>query len=126
MTYKILVVDDEIESRVVIKETLADIGVETAVTTAANGSEAIERATSEDFDLVIMDLLMPVMNGVEALKLIHMSEPEIPIIVVTGATEEEIKQHALQGGANIILQKPIDAEELAAAVRKLLGVAGER
>ena len=120
MTYKILVADDEVEGRVVIKEALTGLDVD--VTEVENGQQALERATSQDFDLIVMDLAMPFVDGVEALKVIHMSEPDLPIIVVTGVQEEETKSLALKSGANILIEKPFDLPDFVSGVRKLLGI----
>ena len=122
MTYQILIAEDEIESRVIVKEAIAEIDAGIEVIAVENGSEAIEQATSKNFDLVIMDLRMPVMDGIEALKIIHMSEPDLPILVTTGIDDEETKTEALRGGANIILTKPLDLGEFCSSVRKLLGI----
>lgn len=120
MTYEILVVDDELVSRTLIKAAL--VGDIFSIVFAENGREAVEKATSEDFDLIIMDLMMPFMDGSEAIKIIHMSEPDLPIIVVTGTEEEDMKTDALKCGANLIIQKPLELQELAAEVKRLLGI----
>ena len=120
MTYKVLVADDELEGRVMVKEAIA--GEDCSVVVVADGREALEKATSEDFDLVIMDLIMPGMDGTEALRIIHMSEPDLPIIVVTGADTEEMRAEALRAGANLVITKPYELMDLVSAVRKLLGI----
>jgi len=122
MTYQILIAEDEIEARVIVKEAIAEIDAGIEVVAVENGSEAIEQATSKNFDLIIMDLRMPVMSGGEALKIIHMSEPDLPILVTTGVDDEETKTEALKGGANIILTKPLDLAEFTSSVKKLLGI----
>jgi CheY-like chemotaxis protein len=122
MTYQILIAEDEITSRVILKEAIAEINAGIEIITVENGSDALEQATSKNFDLVIIDLIMPVMDGIEALKVIHMSEPDLPILVTTGVEDEELKKEALKGGANIILTKPLDIVEFTSSVRNLLGL----
>ena len=120
MTYKILVADDDLDCRVLIKEAVA--GEDCEVITAETGQEALEKATSEDFDLVVIDLHMPCIDGIEALKIIHMSEPDLPIMVVTGVENEELKAEALKNGANLIIEKPFDITSLVEEIKKLLGM----
>lgn len=122
MTYQILVAEDEIECRVVLKEAIADIDSSTEIVTVGNGSEAVEQATSRDFDLIVMDLHVEEMSGIEALKVIHMSEPDLPILVAAETDDDDKKTEALTGGASIILTKPLDLSEFTSAVRKLLGI----
>jgi CheY-like chemotaxis protein len=121
MTFKILIADDEADARVIIKEAVSATLKDTDIVFAGNGNEAIEQCRAQDFDLVIIDLIMPFMNGIESLKVIHMSEPDLPIIVVTGTDDSEMKDEALKSGANLLLEKPLQLDELARAVRHMTG-----
>jgi two-component system response regulator HydG len=105
---KILVVDDD--SRMV--RTICDIlnvnGYETV--SAATGEEAVEKALSTMPDCILMDIKMPGMDGVTALKLIRKSMPGLPIVLMSAyATEEQVRE-AISQGAQTVLGKPIDIQ----------------
>ena len=125
MTFKILIADDENESRHIIKEAVSAALADCDFVFAENGREALDKATSENLDLVIIDIIMPFMNGVESLKVIRMSEPDLPIIVVSGSAGNELKDEALKSGANLLFEKPIEISELATAIQKIFGVSSE-
>lgn len=124
MTYKILIADDEMDVRISLKEAFAHEDMD--ISLAENGREALEKATTHDYDIIIIDLLMPHIDGVEALKVIHMSEPALPIIVVTGVMDAELKSDALKSGANLILQKPLDLNEVTLETKRLLGIRDDK
>jgi len=122
MTYQILLSEDKTEPSVVIKEIISEIDTNIEISEAENGNAALEQATSYDFDLVIIDLGASGINGIEPLRVIHMSEPDLPILVTASIEEEEVKEEALKAGANIILTKPLDRAEFISAFKKLLGI----
>lgn len=109
--YKILAVDDEPFNLDLIE--LAFLDAENiALQTATNGEEALSAVSKNDFDVILLDLRMPVMDGLTTLTHLK-SDPnhkDIPVIVVTANAEE--KNRALALGANDFLAKPIDTEEL--------------
>lgn len=121
MSWNILIADDEMESIVIIKEALSSIDANFIV--AHNGREAIEAATANDLDLVIIDIAMPYLNGVEALKVIKMSEPNLPVAVITGIGIEEMKQEAVKAGASIVVDKPFVLSDLTDQLIRLLNIA---
>ena len=89
---------------------------------AANGLEAIERLVLGPADLMILDLNMPEIHGIEVLKFVR-ARPiyqSMPIIVLTTKGEESIKREALDAGASLYLTKPFSATELESRVRELL------
>jgi PAS domain S-box-containing protein len=95
------------------------------VTTASNGMQALEMYKSQQFDLILMDIHMPVMNGFEAASLIRTLEAKegghIPIIAVTAYAMEEDRVKCLQRGMDFYISKPIDINELYAALDKAMG-----
>ena len=109
---------------------IATFMVETAgavATTAANGREAVEIYRSHpagSFDVILMDVMMPVMDGLEATKAIRMLEREdakkIPIIAMTANAFEEDRKACLEAGMNEHIGKPIDIPRLKRAITKLL------
>jgi len=84
---------------------------------AENGEQAVARANILKPDIILMDLMMPVMDGVTAIALIKKQNPAIQIIALTSFQEDELVQNALKGGAIGYLMKNVSARELAAAIR---------
>ncbi len=111
----VLIVEDNAMNQMVIKMMLKTLGVQFAV--AADGSECLEKMKQEKFDLVLMDLQMPVMDGYEATEAIRAGETgklntNIPIIVVTADTTLESKDRVFELGVNDYITKPIDKKLL--------------
>lgn len=89
---------------------------------AANGSEAVELACRHRPDLILMDISMPVMDGIQATKVIRSSESGIsrtPIIVIT-AFDDEVSRKAIDAGCNEVIPKPIAIEKLEQTMQKYL------
>ena len=101
---QILLVDDERNAMEVYADFLRMWGY--AVTTATSAAQAIELAEEEDFDLVITDLWMPDMNGIELLKTLKQMRPTLSVIVVTGYSSVQTAIQAMKAGAADYLTKP--------------------
>ena len=84
---------------------------------AANGEEAVKMCPQIKPDIILMDLMMPVMDGVTATRIIHERYPEIRIIALTSFNEQELIEGALKAGAMSYLLKTVSAAELVAAIR---------
>ena len=109
----VLAVDDDIINLKLLKSMLLKTGKVKEVVEAKNGSDAIGVLKSrEDIDLILLDIIMPIMNGIEVLKVVRADESlrQLPIIVLT--TDETKKAEALDHGANGFLTKPIRNDEL--------------
>lgn len=117
MTTKILVVDDEKPLREFICRNLAARGFD--VHRAGNGLEALAIFNTEKLDLIILDVMMPHMDGLETCRRIRQSST-VPIIVLTALGEESDKVKALDEGADDYLTKPFGVEELLARVRAVM------
>jgi DNA-binding NtrC family response regulator len=115
---QILLVDDEESVRFAMRETLSPMGCECHE--AVNGREAIELFQSHRFDLVILDYRMPEVDGIEALKEMIRTNPDIPIIFVTAYGTKELALEALRTGAYDYFTKPFDVEEMRVVVRRAL------
>lgn len=113
----ILVVDDEPQIRRVMRTTLTAEGY--AVIEARDGAEALEKLRSERPDLVLLDMNMPVMDGLQTCREIR-SGSEVPIIMLTVRSAEKDKVRALDAGADDYVVKPFSIQELLARVRALL------
>lgn len=88
---------------------------------ARNGQEAVEKTKSEPYDLILMDIKMPVMNGLEATKKIKESHPDLPIIALTANAFDSDRQMAFDAGCNEFLSKPISSEVCLKTIAKVLG-----
>ena len=116
---KILVVDDSPAERHVISELLVRSGYQ--VITAENGEEGIEKARREKPDLILMDVVMPGLNGYQATRTLTRDETtkQIPIIVCTSKGQETDRIWGLRQGALDYLVKPVNAVELLAKIAEI-------
>ena len=114
---RILVVDDDPQIRRVMRVTL--IGHNYEVADAKNGDEALEKLNAERFDLVVLDMNMPGIDGVECCRIIR-SQSEIAIIMLTVRDSEADKVAALDAGADDYVTKPFNTAELLARIRAAL------
>ena len=118
---KILIVDDSRTIRRMIAKSLANIH-RTTFEEAENGLEAIERLVLGPVSLMVLDLNMPEMHGIEVLKFVR-SRPaykSMPVVVLTTRGDDVSQADALAAGANIYLTKPFSPQELENKVRQLL------
>jgi len=124
MPKKILVVEDEPGIRLSVSDELESAGYE--VFTADNGEKALGAAERERPDLIILDLMMPVLDGAEVCKSLRMRGDRTPIIMLTVKDKEIDKILGLELGADDYVTKPFSLRELAARVKSVLRRAGER
>ncbi|HKB28421.1 MAG TPA: response regulator, partial [Candidatus Limnocylindrales bacterium] len=112
----VLVVDDDLASRALVQRALEGAGFDTVL--AENGREALERIAEVSIDIVLMDVEMPVLGGLEALREIRANDRSrrLPVILVTGSAGEADRVRGLENGADDYLAKPIAVRELAARV----------
>jgi two-component system, OmpR family, KDP operon response regulator KdpE len=118
----ILVVDDEPQIRRVLRATLTAEGY--TIIEARDGAEALEKVRSERPDLILLDMNMPVLDGLQVCREIR-SGSEVPIIMLTVRSAEKDKVRALDAGADDYVVKPFGMQELLARVRALLRRATE-
>ena len=115
---KILIVDDEPRIRELIREHLQYAGY--TCEEAADGSAALAQVTSSSFDLVILDLMMPFMDGMTCLREMRSRHINTPVIILTARGEEYDKLAGLEGGADDYVVKPFRPRELVARVKAVL------
>jgi CheY-like chemotaxis protein len=115
---KILLVEDNEVNIEVFLEFLDGTGIEVDV--AQNGAEAVEKAQEGDYDLIFMDIQMPVMDGLTAAEKIRAFDKEIPIVALTANAMQEDRQKSAKAGMNDHLSKPIDVRELFTILRRYL------
>src|SRR5687768_16743407 len=124
---RILIVDDSPTIRRMVKASLASLPASAEFVEAASGLEAIERLALGVVDLIVLDLNMPDMHGLEVIGFVraHQKYRQVPILVVTTRGDDQSRQAALQAGANSYLTKPFAPQRLAAEAAALLApVAG--
>lgn len=119
--YKILVVDDEPRVSMGIKNFLlgSDLQI-TFVETALNGFEAIDYLRMDSFDLVLTDIQMSRMSGIELMETIYMEQPHLPVIVISAHEKFDFAKKSMRLGARDYLVKPVEQEDLLRVVRKVL------
>ena len=119
--YNVLVVDDSPTMRRMVMTSLRGLG-DVKFTEAGSGLEAIERVAVAPVDLMILDLNMPEMHGIEVLQFVraHRKYRDLPIVVLTTRDDEESRSQAMASGATDYLTKPFQARELLAHASKLL------
>jgi two-component system chemotaxis response regulator CheY len=117
---RILTVDDSPVMRQMVKATLLDAGHD--VTQAANGEEALRIAGTESFEMVITDVNMPIMNGLELTRNLRQlpAYQTIPMIALTTEATAEIKRAGREAGATAWVLKPFSPQRLVEAVAQLL------
>jgi DNA-binding response OmpR family regulator len=121
MPKKILLVDDS--STVLMMEQMILSHGRYELRTARDGEEAVARARTELPDLILLDVVMPKMNGLDALAAIRATEEtkHIPVIMVTTRSEAQSMETGFARGCNDYVTKPVNSTELLAKVRNLLG-----
>ncbi len=110
MKYRILLVDDEKTMVKYLSKQLAKKGFDIHV--AYSGRAALEQITETDFDVVLLDVLMPEMDGIETLKEIKKMKPTIEVIMLTGHASVEVGIEGMKSGAFNYIMKPFDPNEL--------------
>ena len=88
---------------------------------AKNGQEAVEMADKGEYDIVLMDIKMPIMDGLEATKAIKEKFPNLPIIALTANAFDSDRQLALEAGCNDFLSKPVSSEICLQTIKKFIG-----
>lgn len=120
MANRILVVDDAAFMRMMIKDILSKNGYE-VVGEASDGAQAIEKYKETSPDLVTMDITMPEMDGITALKEIKKVDPGAKVIMCSAMGQQAMVIDAIQAGAKDFIVKPFQADRVIEAIKKTLG-----
>ena len=107
---RVLVVEDNADLQVLLLKLLGSVGVSTHISN--NGREAIDAIKDNEFDLVLMDIQLPIINGYEATAAIRAQGKNIPIIAITAHAMEEERSKCLEAGCDDYLAKPIARKDL--------------
>lgn len=114
MSATIMVVDDRVGIRKLLQEVLQGAGYD--VITAAGGDEAVELVQQNSIDLVLLDMKMSGMDGLDTLTLIKQVSPQVIVLIMTAYEELEVLKEAHRRGAAECISKPFDIEELKATI----------
>ena len=117
---KILIVDDAAFMRMMIKDILTKNGYNIAGE-AENGAKAVEKYNELKPDLVLMDITMPEMDGIEALKKIKAGDPNAMVIMCSAMGQQAMVIESIQSGAKDFIVKPFQADRVIEAVKKVIG-----
>lgn len=118
---KALIADDHAMIRAGLKQTLAQAFPGVEIGEAQNAQEALDLVRKKKWDLVIMDISMPGRSGLDVLPDIQLARPGLPVLVISMHSEDQFAVRVLQAGAAGFISKAAPPEELALAVRKILG-----
>jgi DNA-binding response OmpR family regulator len=116
MSEKVLIVDDEKDFLDIIAERIRTRGMDVSTTTSTE--DAIHMVEEKSYDVIIMDFMMPGMNGFQTLKAIKEKKPEVQIILLTGNVLEEMRIEAKELGALDVIEKPPDLQDLIQKIKK--------
>ncbi|EGB16652.1 response regulator receiver protein [Pseudodesulfovibrio mercurii] len=116
MAEKVLLIDDEVEFLEALSERMEIRGMD--VTTAENANAAVSAINSGDYDAIVLDLQMPDMNGIDMLKVIRKTNPDMQVILLTGQATLEAGIQAMKLGAMDFMEKPADIDALTDKIKK--------
>ncbi len=119
--HRVLLVDDEAKLRESLAEGLRQEQWE--VVTAANGTEALQSVRAREFDLLVLDWMLPDVDGMEVLRRVRADSPQLPVLMITARGGHADQVVAFQNGATDYLMKPFAFEDLVARCRALLAPA---
>ena len=117
-TCRILIADDEKNIRLTISQALGEMGLE--IDTAVNGEEALMKLKDSNFDLILLDLLMPGINGMEVLQKLSKERPEVRVIIITAHGTIDSSVEAMKLGAIDFIQKPFTPDEIRETVARVI------
>ncbi|RBR31766.1 response regulator [Enterococcus cecorum] len=120
MSGKILIVDDAVFMRMKLKDILTKNGYE-VVGEAQNGQEAFEKYQATNPDVVTMNITMPDVDGLEALKMIRAHDPNAKVIMCSAMGQQGMVMDAIKSGAKDFIVKPFDTDRVINAITKVLG-----
>jgi two-component system chemotaxis response regulator CheY len=118
----VLIVEDSATTRALLRNVIEDLGEDLVTTEAASGFEALKLLPTDEFDLIITDINMPDINGLELINFVKTTQrySHIPVIIVTTEKSKEDKERGLALGASAYVTKPFKPEELQEAITHIL------
>jgi len=120
MPIKIMITDDALFMRVTLKNILVANGYD-VVAEATNGQEAVEKYAAVRPDLVLMDITMPIMDGIAATRTIKSAYPQATVVMCTAMGQKNMVIEAIQAGAKDFIVKPFQPDRVLESIKKLVG-----
>jgi DNA-binding NarL/FixJ family response regulator len=118
LTVRVLIVDDHPAFRRALRSALRMVDSIEVAGEAGGGLSATEQARSLDPDLVIMDLSMPDLDGIEAMRQIHLANPQLPVVILTAHADPGMEREAREAGASGFLAKGVALEDLVVVIHE--------
>ena len=117
---RVLIVDDYEDSRLMYCDYLRHVGYD--ATSAADGNEAIRCATTNACDVIVLDIAMPKLDGLQVLRKLRGNEATkgVAVIILSASVDKRVRDEAASAGADLFLTKPCEPEQLDAAIRQVL------
>jgi two-component system response regulator (stage 0 sporulation protein F) len=119
----VLIVDDDPQVRILLKEIIAGQGP-IQVIDVGNGKEAIEQVDKHHFDLIFLDLKLPVMDGVEVMRAIKAKDENAVVAIITGYSSEPIAMEAMSLGPLLLIRKPFEVSDIIKVLNMVIKTAG--
>lgn len=119
---KILIVDDEFLILYALSKTL--VGDDREIITASNGKDALREIGDRCYDLCLLDLHLPDMNGLDIMKKLREVSPATKIIIITGSVITDVMMKSIQENAHLLLPKPFDVDQVKAFANQMLSLPG--
>ncbi|WP_233846212.1 response regulator transcription factor RqpR [Paraburkholderia sp. HD33-4] len=119
MSLRILIVEDHAVVRQGVRQLLLDRGIAREVAEAQSGSEALDSVVHQSFDVVLLDISLPDMNGVEVLKRLKRKAPRVAVLMFSMYREDQYAVRALKAGASGYLSKTVDAGQMIGAIQQV-------
>jgi CheY-like chemotaxis protein len=123
--YYVLIVDDQRDACSVLRAGLETLETRLKITDVPSGEEAILVIASQPIDLLVADIRLPGISGLELLERARMRNPELKVILITGITDSRIRDQVARAGAEAFFYKPVEMGDFLSAVERCLGLTGE-
>ena len=124
--YQVLIVDDQREVRDMLSAGVETLGSDFRVVTVPSGEEAVLELSLQKFDLLVTDVRLPGISGLEVLRRVRSSRPELSIILITGILDPVIRRNVAEAGADAFFLKPIELADFLDAVERCLGLVDDK
>jgi DNA-binding response OmpR family regulator len=117
---RVLIADENVDDREMYKQFLVTRGY--LVSVASDGQEAVTRALNERFDIVVLDLALPKLDGIHVVTQLRSltSTSRLPVVILSAQTGEHVRAAAMDAGADLALEKPLPPQDLESAIRVLV------
>jgi CheY-like chemotaxis protein len=121
-SYRVLIVDDQRELRLMLKSAVETLGSEFEVIAVPSGEEAFLEIRGQDVDLLVSDIMLPGISGLELLAKVRARNPNLKVILVTGTVDAQVRRDVADAGADAFFLKPMDPADFLDSVERTLGL----